>query len=265
MSCYFGVDVGSATTSAVIIGKDGNILDSILFDTYPNHDITVEKIKGFLNDSDYKADYGVSTGYGRKNISIVKKQVSEILCQARGIYLLFPETRVVIDIGGQDNKVIRIDSNGKVLDFVMNDKCAAGTGRFIEMAGRILKLDISNFGAVGLSSGKKYKLNSSCAVFAETEIISLISKKVPIVDIVHGINVSLAEKVYSLLRRIDHKGAYCLCGGMANNDDFVRCLENLIGEEILRPKFPQLTGALGAALIAKSEARQLATVRSQCS
>jgi predicted CoA-substrate-specific enzyme activase len=195
----------------------------------------------------------VSTGYGRHSIRFANKALSEITCHAKGVYFLIPQARLIIDIGCQDSKIIRINEEGNVTDFVMNDKCAAGTGRFLEVMAGVLGLKIDELGAASLKSKNPSEISSTCTVFAESEVISLRAHGLSREDLVAGIHKSIAKRVAYMAsnRKYDRKVVFT--GGVSKNLGVIRALEEQIGQKIFVPKEPQLTGALGAALLAQTK------------
>ena len=194
----------------------------------------------------------VSTGYGRKTVPFASEQITEITCHAKGVHCLFPKTSLIIDIGGQDSKAISIDKHGNVCNFIMNDKCAAGTGRFLEVMARVLELDFDQMNKLHQKAEKLVNVNSFCTVFAESEVISLIAEGNAVSDIVKGINASIASKITGLGRRISHRNdEVTFTGGVAKNKGVVFELKKLMSnEQINIPEEPQITGAIGAALLA---------------
>ncbi|MCK4535117.1 MAG: 2-hydroxyglutaryl-CoA dehydratase, partial [Syntrophobacterales bacterium] len=192
----------------------------------------------------------VSTGYGRNSVEFADKAITEIICHGAGAYYLNPEVRSIIDVGGQDSKVLTIDSDGRVKDFAMNDKCAAGTGRFLEVMARALESDLDDFGVVSLKSDSPSKISSICTVFAESEVVSLISKGESREDIIAGIHESVASRISSLARRVGVKEPVMMTGGVARNIGVVRALEKVLGVSIKVSEFAQVNGAVGAAVMA---------------
>jgi predicted CoA-substrate-specific enzyme activase len=192
----------------------------------------------------------VATGYGRVSIPFAEKTVTEITCHGKGAFFMDSTVRTVIDIGGQDSKVIRLDDEGNVIDFVMNDKCSAGTGRFLEVMARTLGVSIEEMGKVVEKAKEDITITSMCTVFAESEVISLIAQNKDQRDIIHALNKAVASKAVSLIERVGRKGSYMMTGGVAKNRGVVTAIEKKLGEKILIPPEPQIIGALGAALIA---------------
>lgn len=249
-----GIDSGSTSTNAVILDGDRNLVS---FSVVPTGVSVAQSARAALGDALKKAGLSadrisrtVSTGYGRASIGLGDRDVTEITCHARGAYFLDPRVRTVIDIGGQDSKVIRLDENGAVRDFSMNDKCAAGTGRFLEMMARSLGLGIEEIGAKGLEWKEEIRISSMCSVFAQSEVVSLIASGKRVGDIVHGLDNSVASRVLALCGRSGMKREYMMTGGVAKNEGVVRALKEKLGCPVLVPEEPEICGALGAALIA---------------
>ncbi len=253
---YFaGIDSGSTTTNVAVIDRDGNIVDSATVRTGAKAQKGAEKAFAQLKKVNPKdIALVVATGYGRQNISFANDDVTEITCHARGAYQLNPKVRTIIDIGGQDNKAISLDENGNVKNFAMNDKCAAGTGRFLENMAKVLEIDLDQISEIGLHWEEDLNISSMCTVFAESEVVSLIADNKQIPDIVHGLNKSVAAKTMTLVRRARGTGAYMMTGGGARNRGVVGCVEDLVGEPVYVPEDPDLCGALGAALFARDGA-----------
>lgn len=253
-----GIDVGSLTAKAVILGS-GGIYSYALQPTEIN---ISEVAKSVTNNALKKANLSfedvddfISTGYGRISIPFAPKNVTEITCNAVGVSHLYPEARVIIDIGGQDSKVIKLDNNGKVTRFAMNDKCAAGTGKFLEVAAQTLGIPLDKLGEISLKSNKKILINNVCTVFAQTEIVSLIAQQKAIEDIIAGLHESIVRRVYGLVSSINPEpdGNVVMTGGVAKNIAIVKAFELVMGRKILIPDNPQIITAHGAALIAMSK------------
>jgi predicted CoA-substrate-specific enzyme activase len=199
----------------------------------------------------------ISTGYGRKGVAFANKTSSEIICHAKGVNLLIPRARTVIDIGGQDSKVIGVRGNGTVTDFVMNDKCAAGTGRFLEVMAGVLGLDIEEMGPISLTSREPCLISSTCTIFAETEMVSLRADGRTREDLVAGIHRAVASRVSVMGRTVGYNEEVVFTGGVAKNIGVKESLESIIGLPIIIPEEPQIIGALGAALLAADEVNAL--------
>lgn len=249
-----GIDSGSASTDAVVMDENKKILGRAIVPTGAGAANTAQKAleealaQAGLKEEDLTAM--VSTGYGRETIGVDSTSVTEITCHAKGANFLHPEARTVVDIGGQDSKVIRIDENGSVLNFVMNDKCAAGTGRFLEMQARALEMTMPQMSQKGLEWKKDVEISSMCTVFAESEVVSLVAQNVDTADIIHGLNKSVASKTAALVGRIGGKPEFIMTGGVAQNQGVVKCLEEKLGAPIFVSGDAQVCGAIGAALIA---------------
>lgn len=251
---FMGIDSGSTSTNAVIIDKDKNILSYSVVRTGSKSSIGVENAfnTALKNANLIPSDISfiVSTGYGRTNISFANESVTEITCHAKGANFVNPDINTIIDIGGQDSKVIRLDSAGDVIDFSMNDKCAAGTGRFLEMMAKTLEISIDHMGPLSLGWKENIAITSMCSVFAESEVISLIADNKEKSDIIHGLCNSIASRTISLLDRVKKQGKYMMTGGVAKNIGVVNAIEKRLGETIIIPDEPEIIGALGAAIIA---------------
>lgn len=252
---YFaGIDSGSTSTDVVILDKEKKIVAGIVLPTGAGAAIGAERAlsealkEAKLNREDI--DALVTTGYGRTAIQEGDKSITEITCHAKGAHYLDPQVRTVVDIGGQDSKVIRIDENGAVENFVMNDKCAAGTGRFLEMMARTMEMDLDHMSQAGLTYKEDITISSMCTVFAESEVVSLIAQNKATDDIVHGLNKAVATKTAALAKRVGGKEKYMMTGGVSKNKGLVKTLEEKLGTSLVIHKDAQLCGALGAALFA---------------
>jgi predicted CoA-substrate-specific enzyme activase len=249
-----GVDSGSSSTDTVIVNEAGEICASVILPTGAGAQAGAEKaLEQALQQAGLKREdlrRVVTTGYGRSHIRQSDESITEITCHARGAYHLNPKVRTIIDIGGQDSKVIRLDEKGQVKNFVMNDKCAAGTGRFLEMMARTLGLSLEEMSRIGLHWHKKVTISSMCTVFAESEVVSLIAQNQAVEDIVHGLNDSVAAKTASLVSRTGLEEVCMMTGGVAKNQGVVQALEERLGVSLYVREEAQLCGALGAALFA---------------
>lgn len=251
---YAGIDSGSTSTDVVIIDRDKNIIaQSILptgADAAAGADRALDEAlaQAGLSRSDINAT--VTTGYGRTAIKLGDQSITEITCHAKGAYFLDPSVRTIIDIGGQDSKVIRLDENGNVTNFVMNDKCAAGTGRFLELMARTLELSLDDMSRLGLEWKEDVTISSMCTVFAESEVVSLIAENRTPADIIHGLNRSVATKTCALCRRVGGEESYMMTGGVSKNRGVVTEIEKILGVKLHISDKAQLNGALGAALFA---------------
>jgi len=244
-----GIDVGSTATKAVIF--DGTIRGMAIIPTGWNpkeagRNVFVEALdKAGLRERD--VDMIIGTGYGRVSLSFIDRKVTEITCHAKGARFLFPKTRTVIDIGGQDSKVIAVAEDGSVADFIMNDKCAAGTGRFLQVMTGVLDLTLDELGQMALRS-KPVSINSMCTVFAESEIIGLLAQEVSKEAIASGIVQTIAQKMMSLTARVPCLEEITFSGGVANNPEICAILSASLGCKFNIPNQPQIVGALGAAI-----------------
>lgn len=252
---YFaGIDSGSTSTDVVILNKEKEIVTGIILPTGAGAAIGAERaLEEALKDADLQRediDALVTTGYGRTAIQDGDRSITEITCHARGAHYLNPEIRTVVDIGGQDSKVIRLDETGAVVNFVMNDKCAAGTGRFLEMMARTMEMSLDEMSVTGLHYDEDITISSMCTVFAESEVVSLIAQNKKTDDIVHGLNKAVAAKTASLVKRVGGEEKYMMTGGVSKNQGLVRTLEEKLGAELVISDKAQLCGALGAALFA---------------
>lgn len=255
--CAFGIDVGSATVKIAGVDSQGNLAWHLLEPADPRVEQQVER---FLKRAAQAQGIGpegarpkgllVATGYGRNLVRPATRAVTEITCHARGVFRELHQGGTLVDIGGQDSKVIAIGARGDVLDFAMNDKCAAGTGRFLETVARRLGLPLEGLGPVALASTEEVTLSSTCTVFAESEVVSLLAHGVPVEPIVRGLHRSLIQRVVSMIRSVGLRRPLMLSGGVVQNPAIVRLLQEETGEEVILPRHPQLMGAYGAALVA---------------
>lgn len=257
---YFaGVDIGSTMTKVVIL--DGSIVASVIGASGPEHRRLANKVMSqALASAGLQLDdiaCVVATGYGRINVPFADKQITEISCHAKGIANLLPAARTVIDIGGQDCKGIKL-RNGRVVDFVMNDKCAAGTGRFLEVIAEGLGIELKELGELSLSAKADVTISNTCTVFAAQEVVARLSEGVPVADLVAGVHKAIATRIYGMVNRLKVEKEVAVTGGGAKNVGLVRALEAKLGYQVLVPPEPLLTGAIGAALLAKELLEQTA-------
>jgi predicted CoA-substrate-specific enzyme activase len=250
-----GIDVGSITAKAVAVRDGVVIADKITFTGYNARHAGEQVFESITRDLGIQAadiNKIISTGYGRNSVTIADRSITEITCHARGAHHLNPAVRSVIDIGGQDSKAISLGESGNVLDFAMNDKCAAGTGRFLEVMARALEVDLDNFGQLSIKADQPSKISSLCTVFAESEVISLISKGEERENIIAGIHESIAARVVTMAGRTGLKAPIMMTGGVAKNIGVVKALEKKLGQPVGVSPWSQMTGAIGAALLAQS-------------
>jgi len=259
LTAYFaGIDIGSTMTKAVILNK--GIIASIIGPTGPEQRKLANKVmEEALNRAGISIQtisYIVSTGYGRINVPFADKQFTEITCHAKGIISFFPKARTIIDVGGQDIKAIRIDATGKPLDFVMNDKCAAGSGRFIEVIADTLGVSLDEVGDLSLESKNPAKISNICTIWAQQEVAASLAEGIPVPDLLAGVHQSLADRISRMVNRIKIEEAVILTGGGAKNKGLLKALIQQLGHEILVPEEPLITGALGAAILGKEIVEQ---------
>jgi predicted CoA-substrate-specific enzyme activase len=249
-----GVDVGSTQTKAVIIDEDGTIVGRSLIDTGANviqaaeSSYVIALKEGRIDEEE--VEYIIGTGYGRYRVTFGNTQVTEISCHGRGAVHLFPETRTVVDMGGQDTKAISVNAKGEITDFCMNDKCAAGTGRFLGAAAAALDIPIDDLGPVSLQSTKPIKISTTCTVFAESEVLAWIGKGKKIEDILWGVHKSIASRSAGLMRRVGINDEITFTGGVTRNKGMVKALEDRLEKPLNISDDCHYMGALGAALFA---------------
>ncbi|MFT8889647.1 MAG: acyl-CoA dehydratase activase [Ethanoligenens sp.] len=255
LEAFAGVDVGSLGTKTVIL-VDGKIAGHSLIRTGINSVENGETgLQKALEDANLKREdlkFVVGTGYGRISAPYADKAVTEITCHAKGANYLHPATRTIVDMGGQDCKAIRIDAKGNVLDFAMNDKCAAGTGRFLEVMANVFKVDISQLGELALKATKVLPVSSTCTVFAESETVSLLARGEKAENIIIGIHHAIANRINGMFSRVGIESDVFFSGGVAKNVGMRKALEDVLHVRLAQPKEdPQLVGAIGAAVIAR--------------
>ncbi|MBC2713600.1 MAG: 2-hydroxyglutaryl-CoA dehydratase [Desulfosarcina sp.] len=248
-----GIDVGSISAKAALINAGELIGSRVMLTGYNARNAGENIFTGLLDDLGIHRDAVdriVATGYGRNSVAFAHKAVTEITCHAVGAHFQDPAVRCVIDIGGQDSKAIALDSTGRVKDFAMNDKCAAGTGRFLEVMARALEVDLDAFGKMSLKADRPAAISSLCTVFAESEVISLIARGERRANIIAGIHESIGSRVVAMANRVGITEPVMMAGGVANNIGVVKALEKRSGKTILVSAYAQVNGAIGAALIA---------------
>lgn len=254
MALAAGVDVGSTQTKSVIINEDLKIIGRSLIDTGANVVKAAERAYlESLMDSKRREEevaYVIGTGYGRYKVTFGDTQVTEISCHGRGAVHMYPNTRTVLDMGGQDTKAIRVSETGEIIDFCMNDKCAAGTGRFLGAASIALDIPLDELGATALRSEKPVKISTTCTVFAESEVLSWLGKGKKIEDILLGVHQSISSRSIALLRRVGLNQEITFTGGVAKNIGMVKVLNDNVGTEMNVSDESHYMGALGAALFA---------------
>lgn len=258
MSIYtLGIDIGSTASKCVMLADGKDIVAKSLIPVGAGTSGPQRAIDEVLSAAGKKREdmaYVLATGYGRNSLmNYADKQMSELSCHAKGAHFLFPEVHTVIDIGGQDVKVLEIE-NGVMTNFAMNDKCAAGTGRFLDVMARVLEVDVKDLGRLGAMSTKYVGISSTCTVFAESEVISQLAMGTDKCDIINGIHRSVAGRVAGLAHRIGVREQVVMTGGVAQNQGIVKALQDELGHEIHTSPLTQYNGALGAALFAFDKA-----------
>jgi len=248
-----GIDIGSTASKCILMKNGEEIIGEAVVFIGAGTEGPQMSLNQALSCAGLKKEdiaFTVATGYGRASYEEADDQISELSCHARGGIFLFPAVKTIIDIGGQDAKVLKIGVNGKMSNFLMNDKCAAGTGRFLEVMARVLNIPIEDFSDMSLASTEKIDISSTCTVFAETEVISYLAKAVKREDILAAVHRSIASRVGNLARRIGVEEECVLTGGVAHDKGIVRALEENLGVKINTNSYCQLNGAIGAALYA---------------
>jgi predicted CoA-substrate-specific enzyme activase len=249
-----GIDIGSTTTKVVFLTSNREVAAMSIGPTgFAPEAATLREIQNCYSQAgltEVDVAYWVATGYGRELIKFADEQVTEITCHGKGAHAFDSAARGVIDMGGQDSKAISLDETGRVVEFAMNDRCAAGTGKFLEVTARTIGISPEEMGRLSLRSTKEVAVSSVCTVFAEAEVISLVSKGVAAVDILAGIHRAVVRRVQGLLRRAQVLPPFVMTGGVAKNIGVVKAFEELLQTKLLIPEEPQIMGALGAAFIA---------------
>ena len=261
---FIGCDLGSTTGKVVILDEEKRILGQSIVRSARGPQRTLEhalseafkSMNVELTDAVLQQCRFVSTGYGRSNVEGIDDEISEISCHAKGACYLHPQTRTIIDIGGQDCKVISVDDTGRVLEFQMNDKCSAGTGRFFEVMARVLDVNLDELASEALKSNSPRQISKQCSVFAESEVITLINNNVPLADIAAGIHESIDRRIHGMDFKVGIEEDVVLTGGCANNEALRKALQKRLRLSLAQlPENPQVMGALGAALFAWEHAK----------
>jgi (R)-2-hydroxyacyl-CoA dehydratese activating ATPase len=254
MAYAAGVDVGSTQTKAVVLNEDGEIVGRALIDTGANVILAAENAYvAALKDGgidEEEVEYIIGTGYGRYRVTFGNSQVTEISCHGRGAVHMFPGTRTVLDMGGQDTKAIQVSSDGEIVDFCMNDKCAAGTGRFLGAAATALDIPLGELGDTALRSERPVRISTTCTVFAESEVLSWLGKGKKIEDILMGVHQSIASRSIGLLRRVGIEQEITFTGGVTRNVGMIHALQEKLNLKLNVSEDSHYMGALGAALFA---------------
>ncbi len=253
-----GCDVGSATGKAVIMENGIVLAGHVIPSGQKPGETAQEAMNGAMEKAGISSidefSYIVGTGYGRSKVPFAQEDMSEITCHARGAHWLNPAVRTVVDIGGQDCKVISLDSRGKLIEFVMNDKCAAGTGRFFEAMARVLHCSLKDISSLSNQGKNPPEMSNQCVVFAESEVVTLISDEAELNDIIAAINISVSSRISSMVRRVGLIEELALTGGCSKNKGLAKALTERLEVTVKKlPQDPQIAGALGAALIAEEK------------
>ncbi|MBN1381733.1 MAG: 2-hydroxyglutaryl-CoA dehydratase [Deltaproteobacteria bacterium] len=251
-----GIDIGSSTSKAVLI-DEGDMLSYSIMPTGAESVNSARRVMADVLDkagiSAKDVSYILATGYGRVIVPFANEALTELTCHARGAHFLFPNVRTILDMGGQDCKAIRCDANGQLLNFVMNDKCAAGTGRFLELIARVLGVSLDALSDLALKATATIKINSTCAVFAKSEVTSLIREGKNRCDVIAGLHDAIAMRVFNLLRGVGIESQLAITGGLGKNKAIIREIEKKTDLNCMIAEEPQIVGALGAALFARDK------------
>jgi len=252
-----GIDIGSRGAKGVVM-EDSRIVSYTIGDTGPDSvgtaEATMDAVLEGTGLSRRDIGYVVATGYGRVLVPFANVNISEISCHARGAHWYFPSVRTILDMGGQDCKAINCDENGRVTNFIMNDKCAGGTGRFLEVIADVLQIPLEEIGPVSLQSIQNFPFSTICAVFAKSEALALLKKGVPKSDILNGLHDAIAVRCNNLLKRVSIERDFTITGGISKNSGMVKKVQEKIGLEPILAPDAQIIGALGAALFAREKA-----------
>lgn len=250
---FLGIDIGSSSSKVAILDGDKKLIAKAVVNKGTGTSGVYEALEMAFNDADITQEdvlYTIVTGYGRITYNNANKQITEISCHARGATYLMDDVVTIIDIGGQDAKVIRLNKNGTVANFVMNEKCAAGTGRFLEVMARVLGCQIGELSSLAKKADGEVSISSVCTVFAESEVISHLAMGESIENVAKGAHVAIAKRVYGMCNRVGYAPKVIMTGGVALNGSILDALGKELGEEVMRAPYPQMVGAIGAAVFA---------------
>jgi len=252
---YFtGIDIGSAMTKVAILDADDRIVSSVEVYTGPEHRKLANKVmENALKKAGISFEeisYIIATGYGRLNVPFADRQLTELSCHSRGVASLFPDVKTAIDVGGQDIKCMKVNG-GKMVDFVMNDKCAAGTGRYIEVVADVLGVKLEDMGEVSLRATKKLEISSFCTIFTQQEVVSRLSNGEKLEDLIAGVHNALASTIVRLALKLKIEPRVVLTGGVMKNAGMVKAMKENLNCEVSIPENPLLTGAIGAAILGR--------------
>jgi len=254
MACYLGIDIGSSTSKGIIT-RDGDTVDRYLLISGVDYRLAAQKlidellVKAGVAREDIACT--VATGQGSANVELADQQVADIRCCARGIYSIFPSVRTVIDVQGQSTQVLRLNAEGQVASFVVSEKCASGSGRFLDIIANVLQIKLEEVGPLSLQSKNPITFTTGCAVFGESEAVSRVSEGIAREDILAGVHQALAEKISSLVGKVGMEERCAITGGGALNVGLINWVEKKLGVELLVPPEPQFVTALGAAIMAE--------------
>jgi predicted CoA-substrate-specific enzyme activase len=257
MSCVLGIDIGSAFSKGLVM-RDGEVMGSTVVPSRGDYRKTADNIKEDLLSmtglQSHDIAYTIATGYGAKSVDFAKELVTDITCHSKGIFYLRPTVRTVVDVGDLFSKAFRIDERGNPLHFLLSGKCAGGSARILQIIAKVLQVRIEEIGELSLRSSNRMDFNTGCAVFSETEAISRIAEGATKEDLLAGIHRALAAQIHGLAERVGIETDFALVGGGAKDKGLVRAVEEITGFSVIVPEEPQLTAALGAAIIAKQRA-----------
>ncbi len=259
---FVGLDIGSTWTKAVALNDGPEIVGKVVRQTGPEHRRLANRVLVSLLDQVGigldDVSWLVATGYGRVNVPFADAHVTELTCHAKGVVHFFPSAGSAIDVGGQDAKALRI-RDGRLVNFVMNDKCAAGTGRFLEVLADVLEVGLEDLGPLSLRARDAVRISSVCTIFAQQEIVLHLSSGTPIEDVVAGVHAAIAGRIVRMARSLGISGDVVLTGGVAKNAGFVRAVEDQMGRPVRVPSDSFITGALGAAIVARERYHKAAS------
>jgi (R)-2-hydroxyacyl-CoA dehydratese activating ATPase len=257
MPYFMGIDIGTGTSKGIII-RDGKIFMDHTLPTGINYEKTahtlLEELLGKSGISLANIRYSVATGQGATSAGYCNESIGDIRCCAKGVFNLFPEARTIIDIEGQTTQVIRLGKAGQIANFVTSEKCASGSGRFLDIISNVLQIPLENIGPLSLKSQNPVRFTTACAVFGESEAVSRVAEGVPAADILAGVHQSIAEKISTMVDRVGMEEAIVVCGGGGLNTGLVKMLESVLKLPLLVPPQPQMVTVLGAALLAQDAA-----------
>ena len=257
---FLGIDIGSSSSKAALLDQGGRILAACVINQGTGTNAVEQVVSQALERGGITREevlYAVVTGYGRVSYQGADEQVTEITCHGKGVHLMMPDVRTVIDIGGQDAKVIRLNDRGKIVNFVMNEKCAAGTGRFLEVMARILGCQIGELSDLAMQSRENVTISSTCTVFAESEVISQLAAGRNREDVARGAHMSVCKRIAGLARRLGVEQQVCMTGGVALNSDLVSVMGEVLGCNVYTFPEAQTAGAIGAAVTAMEKHRKI--------